>query len=310
MSLSVPSFAPPANCRQTNLTFCGGGDDNGAMNKRYESRFVNQQGHEIFYQSWINPAFNKTMVVTHGLAEHSDCYHEFATRMNEDQFNVIAWDLPGHGRSYGKRGYVESFDHYLNDFRQLLQLVNSETHKSSHSLVLFGHSMGGLITLLYALQNNIENVSALVLSSPALGFHIEVSAFKDWLARTSNKFFPSLTLYNEIKYTDLTHDPEKIEEYNRDSLRHDKICSTIYLGMLEGFDFVKANASQINKPVLFQLAGQDHIVSTPRSKEVFELIPSENKLLEIYADSYHEIFNDHEKDQCFKDLKNFLRTVK
>jgi alpha-beta hydrolase superfamily lysophospholipase len=280
------------------------------MAQRYESRFENENGHELFYQSWIQPQASKTIVLTHGMAEHSDCYHEFATKMADDGFNTYAWDLFGHGRSTGKRGYVEKFDDYVRDLGLFINVVSEQLPDQNKQLILFGHSMGGLITLLHSLQSPVESINGIVLSSPALGYNIDVSAFKDWLARTSHKWFPSLTLYNEISYTDLTHDPEKIAEFAKDSLRHDKVCASIYLGMMEGFDFVRTHAHEIATPIFFQLAGQDHIVSSPRAKEVFEKISAENKLLEIYADSYHEIFNDIEKEHCFKDLKNFLRTLK
>ena len=79
---------------------------------------------------------------------------------------------------------------------------------------------------------------------------------------------------------------------------------------MQSFEDVFARVKDICLPSLFQLAGQDRIVSTSKSRNLFDQIDVENKLLEIYADSFHEIFNDQEREICFKDLKNFLRTVK
>lgn len=279
------------------------------MSKQFESRFLGKNNKDLFFQSWISESANRTIVVTHGLAEHSECYSDFAAQMCEDGFNVYAWDLQGHGRSEGKRGYVADFNDFVEDLGFFLDVVKKDI-PNDQPIILFGHSMGGLITLLHQLKSPNEKVQALCLSSPALGYAINVSAIKDTLAKLSNRFFPTLTLYNEIKYQDLTHDADKLASYPMDSLRHDKVCAAIYLGMMEGFDYVFTNADAFNKPMIFQLAGQDKIVSTAQSRHLFEKLNIENKLLEIYADSYHEIFNDLERDICFKDLKNFLRTVK
>ncbi len=280
------------------------------MSKQFESRFKGRNNNDLFFQSWVNETADRTIVVTHGLAEHSECYTEFANEMLNDGYNVYAWDLQGHGRSEGKRGYIADFQEFVTDMECFIDVVRNDI-PPQQPIILFGHSMGGLITLLYHLkQPKSPGIQALCLSSPALGYAVHVSSIKDTLAKLSNRFFPTLTLYNEIRYSDLTHDQDKLSSYPMDSLRHDKVCAAIYLGMMESFDYVFANAKNICVPTLFQLAGQDCIVSTAKSKNLFERIDVENKLLEIYADSFHEIFNDQEREICFKDLKNFLRMVK
>lgn len=280
------------------------------MAKQFESRFKGRNNNDLFFQSWVDDSADRTIVVTHGLAEHSECYTEFASKMLNDGFNVYAWDLQGHGRSEGKRGYVADFQDFVGDMECFVNVVRNDIPEGQ-PIVLFGHSMGGLITLLYHLrQPESPGIQALCLSSPALGYAIDVSMIKDTLAKVSHRFFPTLTLYNEIRYSDLTHDQDKLNSYPMDSLRHDKVCAAIYLGMMQSFEEVFSRVKDIHLPILFQLAGQDRIVSTSKSRNLFDQIDVENKLLEIYADSFHEIFNDQEREICFKDLKNFLRTVK
>ncbi|MCB0407804.1 MAG: alpha/beta fold hydrolase, partial [Bdellovibrionales bacterium] len=215
------------------------------MTERFESRFKGFDKKELFFQCWLTPQADRTMVITHGLAEHSECYHDFALKMNEDKINVYAWDLAGHGRSSGKRGYIPNFNDYELDLRCFIDVIFKEIGSDDKKIILFGHSMGGLITLMHLLSAETSRYAAACLSSPALGYSIEVSSIKDWLARFSNKWLPTLTLYNEIEYRDLTHLPEKLAEYENDSFRHDKVCAAIYLGMMENFDFVFKNAETI-----------------------------------------------------------------
>ena len=69
---------------------------------------------------------------------------------------------------------------------------------------------------------------------------------------------------------------------------------------------VFANHEKLTGPMFFQLAGHDKIVDSLKSKELYEKLGTAEKELQIYADSYHEIFNDIERETCLKDLKRFL----
>ncbi|MES2965697.1 MAG: alpha/beta fold hydrolase, partial [Bdellovibrionota bacterium] len=54
---------------------------------------------ELFFQSWTTPESRGTLVVTHGISEHSEAYAKTADDLCKLGWNVIAWDLRGHGRS-------------------------------------------------------------------------------------------------------------------------------------------------------------------------------------------------------------------
>lgn len=278
------------------------------MGQRFENHFKGQEKLELFYQEWREPPENGIVILTHGLAEHSECYDHVAKGVNEMGWSVIGWDMRGHGRSEGKRGHVSDFQHYVEDLKTLVHSVRNED--PSKPIVLFGHSTGGLVTLLAALELSLEEIKGYVLSSPALGFSIKVPYLKDQFARLADKYLPSITLHNEIQYEDLTHDTEFLERYPKDHLRHDKISPRIYLGMLDGFEKVFANIDSYTKPVLLQLAGHDKIVDALKAKEFYERLVNPEKRLEIYADSYHEVYNDLERETCLKHLRNFLGSIK
>lgn len=279
------------------------------MGQRFESQFQAHDKTEIFFQEWREPTENGVVLITHGLAEHSECYDHVARAIGEMGWSVIAWDLRGHGRSEGKRGFVQNFSDYVEDHKQMIELVSKDKKKEA-PLVLLGHSMGGLITLLTSMELSNETVQGLVLSSPALGYAIKVPVWKDRFARIATKYFPTVTLHNELDYASLTHDTEFLETFPKDTLRHEKISPNIYLGMLEGFEEIFAKKDQLVGPLFFQIAGHDKIVDSLKSKQLFEELQISEKRLEIYADSYHEIYNDFERETCFKDLRNFLGSLK
>lgn len=276
------------------------------MLQRREGHFSSFDNTELFFQTWSKdePA-QGTIVITHGMAEHSECYHPLAKILAENNWHVVGWDLRGHGRSEGKRGYIRDFSYFEKDMEALVQTIRRQPLFPKAPLVLFGHSMGGLITLQY-LISDAEKPDAAVLSSPALGLAIQVPPLKEKIAHIAAKWLPSLTLNNEIKYSDLSRDEKMIQGYARDNLRHDKISPGLFLGMQAGFKEIADNAEKITIPVLFQISGDDRIVSAEASREVFSRLPNKRNQLLVYPDSFHEIYNDLDRDNVIADLKKFL----
>ncbi|MGE0528976.1 MAG: lysophospholipase [Bdellovibrionales bacterium] len=274
------------------------------MPQRHESHFKGFDQTELFFQTWTPATPRGALVITHGLAEHSECYHSLAKTLMEDGWQVFAWDMRGHGRSEGKRGYVREFSYYIKDLDTFVTLVNA-TRNTDQNLVFLGHSMGGLVTLRF-LQTHRADHAALVLSSPAFGLSVAVPKMKEMLAHFAARWAPTLTMYNEIRYEDLSRSEQIIESYQRDPLRHDKVSPGLFLGMVEAFPAALAQAEDIRQPVLMQLSGDDRLVSTPASRELFERMPNRKNQLIVYPESLHEVYNDLDRDQAIADLKKFV----
>lgn len=280
------------------------------MIERAEGTFWGYQDAELYYQTWRPPTSVGILLVTHGVAEHSDCYQKFAEDMAKNNWTVWAWDLRGHGRSEGKRGYVNRFQDFCDDLDAAIKFVKAQPQHRGLPLVLFGHSLGGLITLKTFMNHSPANIAALALSSPALGLSLNVPKLKEKAATLLAEWFPKVTLYNEINFDMLIRDDRLVQEYKTDPLRHDRISPRIFLGMLAAFDEVYKNAHDIHLPVIMQLAGKEKVVSTPASEKFFDKISSKNKELFVYSDSYHEIFNDLDRMDAINDLvKNLPRLI-
>lgn len=266
---------------------------------------------DLFYQSWTSSKPRATLVLTHGIAEHSEAYNDVAVDMVPKGWDIYAMDLRGHGRSEGRRGAIDDFHHYTRDLDRFVRYLRSGPLKDSKvPMVMFGHSMGGLITLRYLVdQGEGAPAVAAVLSSPALGISMPISPIKEFAAHALMKYLPMITLPNDIPYDKLTHVEERWKKYPGDVLRHDKISPAMYFGMLEAFEKVGAGAARIKIPTLIVAAGDDRIVSRPAIESFFPRIGAEKKKLIIYENSYHEILNDIERDQVISDIDGFLGVV-
>ena len=276
------------------------------MSERLVGTFWGYQDAELYYQTWQPSTSVGTIIITHGLAEHSDCYHDLATDFGENKWRTFAWDLRGHGRSEGKRGYVNRFQDFCDDLEAFIRFVKSQKGVADHPLVLFGHSLGGLITLKTLLNHSPSQISALALSSPALGLTVEVPKIKEKAAHFLSDWLPKMTMHNEIDFRQLTRDEKLVRSYKNDPFRHDKISPRLFLGMEAAMAEVLTGASEIHLPTIMQLAGRDRIVSTPSSEKFFDKLGSKRKEIFIYTESYHEIFNDLDRKEVIDDLLKFL----
>lgn len=278
------------------------------MTKRSEGHFKSIDGIDLFFQHWERRDPVGTIIVTHGLGEHSECYEEFAERLAAKKWNVVAWDLRGHGRSCGQRGYVDSFSDFEMDLSTLIQNMR-DSEKSPEPFVLFGHSMGALVTLRHLLTKDPSHYLAACLSSPLLGIAVDVPRWKKKFAETVGNLVPKLTLNNEIKYEHLVRDPAHIATYYKDPLRQNRISPKLFLGIIKNYELTLEQAARIELPLSLQISGHDKIVNASQSRKLYSSINSKVKEFHEYPQSMHEIFNDLDKDQVFSDLYGFLDKV-
>jgi pimeloyl-ACP methyl ester carboxylesterase len=105
-------------------------------------RFCESQGLRLHYADWGNDAA-PSLILIHGGRDHSRSWDEVA-RALRPHFHIMAPDLRGHGDSDWAKGSSYSLSDYVYD---LACLVRSA---SVHQTAIVGHSMGGMIGLMYA----------------------------------------------------------------------------------------------------------------------------------------------------------------
>jgi len=276
------------------------------MSISIENYFAIEADREIFYQTWPCKKPKAAIFLTHGISEHSGSYDSFAQKLAQENIQVFAWDLRGHGRSSGQRGYVSNFKEHCTDFKKVFKFFSNKEPFSKLPIFLLGHSMGGTITLRSYIEQKTKPVQAICLSSPALGIKQLPGPTKEALAQFANKYLPRLTLSNDIVFEELSQIPEQIASYSKDSLRHNKISPRTYSGMLESFDIIFKKYAKLKLPILFQASEGDKVVDYKKIEALYDLIEHEQKQINNYTQSQHEIFNDIEQKQVLSDFVLFI----
>ncbi|MDX9692124.1 MAG: alpha/beta hydrolase [Acholeplasmataceae bacterium] len=240
-----------------------------------------------------------TIIITHGIAEHSGRYQEITDRLNHEGYNVIRYDVRGHGQSQGKRGALKSYHQFIDD---LHALVLDEKKKSDLKIFLIGHSMGGLIVNMYAVKYN--DVDGIISSAAPSYFINDVLPFRiigyKWLGFLSKKTNFADDQLSRIKSVE--------EAYINDPLNLKKFKFSLAGNMfVSGVRYLNKNIRNYQTPVLILHGSADKIVPVDFSKRLKEMIPHDKKELIIYQDSYHEIFNDIDRETVFEDVIRWLK---
>ena len=229
-----------------------------------------------------------TVLIVHGLGEHSGRYAALARSLNAWGFAVRAYDQYGHGLSGGPQGGLTSDMRLLDDLAVVLDGLRADLPKKQ-PIVLLGHSMGGLVAADFV-ATGLRHVDALVLSSPALALHL--SGLQKALMAGLPRLLPNLRVANGVQSRHLSHDAAVVKAYDSDALNHNRISARLARYMAEGGLRVQAKARNWCVPTLLLWAGQDQLVNPAGSAEFAQQAPGSVVQAQCFEAAYHEIFNE------------------
>jgi len=242
----------------------------------------------------------KAIVLTiHGAGEHIGRYTHVAKWLNQNQISMIGGDLPGLGTSKERRGHIDSFDDYLKKVDQWLIHVQNEY--PTIPILLFGHSMGGLIVLRYLQEyGNRHSLIGVILTSPAIRLGMKVPDWQLNLAQFLAKIWPTFKMKSGIKAEDLTHDMDIVKENRTDPLVFGKVTIQWFFEFQRAMEEVwnkKDQIASLQLPILYMQAGKDALVEPEASKEYINGLDQKRIQFYFLPGLYHEVFNEIGKEE-------------
>lgn len=232
------------------------------------------------------------VLVVHGYAEHSGRYGELVAALTQRGLAAATFDLRGHGRSEGERGYIDRFSDFVRDVDDMLaELGKNEAWRRAGPPVLLGHSLGGLIAFHAALADPGQ-VRALVLSSPYFGLALQVSRAKRAAGIAMSRVRPHFALPSGLRGVDVTSDPERARAYDDDPLVFPDVPARFFTESLSAHVRALELAPLLRLPLLVLQADRDKVASPAASRAVFDRVGSLRKEYRSCEGCYHEIFNE------------------
>jgi acylglycerol lipase len=270
------------------------------------SSVTTADGVELPLYRW--PALGQTratVALVHGLAEHAGRYAALAGRLNAAGIELVAIDLRGHGHAPGKRAFVKRFDDYLLDAQALLD----DAAHSCAPLFLMGHSMGGAVAALYAIDRldaSGRRLNGLILSSPALAPGRDVPGWMLKLSQVISRLYPSFPAM-KIDAALLSRLQPVVNANRNDPLvHHGAIPARTGAELLLAMARIERGRAALRMPLLVFHGTEDKLTEPDGSRDFGQHAGSPDKTLTLHEGSYHETMNDMDRDRVIGGLIDWI----
>jgi alpha-beta hydrolase superfamily lysophospholipase len=242
------------------------------------------------------------IVLVHGIGEHTGRYSDWAGLFRNQNFAFAGLDLPGHGRSEGRRGKIRNYS-VLHEMIEILLRTASRTFPGT-PVYIYGHSLGGGIVLDHLIRYK-PAVKGAIVTSPWLRLSFEPAKAKLIMAALMSRLSPGLVQSSGLETIYLSHDQTVVDAYKNDPLVHDKISVGLFTGAMKSAEYCLNNASKLKIPTLI-IHGSDDMICSPEGSREFCSKTSKAEL-KIWEGGYHELHNEPFRLEVFDYIMHWIR---
>lgn len=241
-------------------------------------------GTSLFTRSWAHEDPIATVLLVHGVSEHTGRWEHVADFLVGEGFEVFGFDQRAHGESGDGILDIEDFTLFVDDVADMIASVRTE----GRPFILYGHSMGGLISVLHA-ESAHPQPDLIVLSAPALV--ADVPAPLRLAAKVLGRFAPKLAMATAVEKAHLSRDPEVGEAYVNDPLVYLKGTTRFGRLLFAAMDRARGAVSRIKTPTLVVHGADDELVPPRASATLAGLESVERR---VFPGLRHEMHNEPE----------------
>lgn len=281
-------------------------------------------GLQSFYGFAAPPNPKACVVVSPGRAESVIKYAEIIYELYQNGYVVFIIDHQGQGKSSRllanrQVGYVETFDHYIEQMNDLISRVLVPKLKQlalpkALPMYLLCHSMGGAIGCAFV-QKYPTVFTKLVLSAPMLGIKSPLPEFLVQILLTVLQFTRKC-LGKKPNYF-LGQGDYQANKFENNNLTNSKIRYNAFVQLMADYpenrlggisyewlqqaiicmQTIRQNMPSVSIPSLILMAEQDQIVDNNRIKDAS--VAQQNAKLIVVENAQHEILFEQDEARKF-----------
>jgi alpha-beta hydrolase superfamily lysophospholipase len=261
-------------------------------------------GLKLFVRSWRPEGKARgVVVINHGFKSHSGLYEWAAQQLVRNQLAVYALDMRGHGKSEGEPLYVEKLADYVDDLGRLVSLAKQRD--SGLPTFALGHSAGGVVACIYALEHQRELAG---LISESFAYELPAPDFALAVLKGIGHIAPHAHVL-KLKEEDFSRDADFVARMKNDPLISQQGYEAQTMGELVRADArLRNEISSITLPLLI-LHGTGDRAAKPHGSQFFhDTAGSKDKTLRLYDGHFHDLLNDLGKEQVMADITEWIST--
>lgn len=267
-----------------------------------EEEIRSSGGVRISIRSWSPPGVARALVlIIPGFNAHSGNYAWVAEQLNAAGLAVYAVDLRGRGQSDGERFYVDSFADYVMDAAAALE--HARSNKPTLPTFLVGHSAGGIVACLFAIERPSELAGLICESST---FELPAPGLALAALRGLSRILPKAHVVR-LKNEDFSRDPEVVRSMGSDPLIKGEVQPAQTIAELARADErLKTLTTEITLPVLILHGTTDKASKPSGSRHFYETVGSIDKTLKTYDGYFHDLLHDDGKELVVADIAGWI----
>jgi alpha-beta hydrolase superfamily lysophospholipase len=259
-------------------------------------------GVSLFCRVWEpSSAFVATLIMVHGLGEHSGRYVHVGKFFAEAGFRTIAFDQRGHGRSGGRPVFMKEYRVLGDDVGGIVNRF------ASGPTFLFGHSFGGQVVL-WTAQHLELRVTGLVVSAPWLALARPPPRWQASLGKWLHPFFPGFRFRTGIRPEKLSHDQAHLDSLEDPDLVHQFVTVHAYAEAAKAATEI-LKEMRIDHPLFLAHGDADPVTSREVAEEYFYRLRAPSKTLKIYPGLLHELHNETARAEVLSDYLAWMKSI-
>ncbi len=270
------------------------------------------------------------VVISHGMAEHSERYDDFALFLNKNGYVVLGDNHRGHKYNPdGARGIVDG-DSFHNTVEDTLTVVEYAKKTYGVEVLLLGHSYGSFVSQRF-LELHSSAIKGCILSGTAymkgvlIAAGLSIAALQQSFVGAEKTGYlidkMSFGAYNKPfesqgqQFAWLSRDKAQVAKYENDEYCGYPLSIGYYYSFFKGVMAMYGEAvDTVSKdlPILIAVGSDDPVSNKAvLATKLYNFYNQKGLAVEykIYDNARHEILNETNNQEVYQDFLNFINKV-